>query len=49
MKVKSYFTNPTAFHNEMSGSVDEGRAVDAVHLTLSPVTPSRQNVEVQTR
>lgn len=43
MKVKSCLTNPTAFHIEMTGSVDERRAVDAVYfarlLTVSQLHP----------
>ena len=35
MKGKSYFTNLTAFYDEMTGLVDEGRAVAVVYLGFS--------------
>jgi len=34
-KGKSCLTNPIAFYDDMTGWVDEGRAVDAVYLDFS--------------
>lgn len=35
MKGKSYLTNLTAFHNEMTALVGERRAADAVYINFS--------------
>lgn len=35
MKSKSCLTNLTAFHDEMTSSVDDGKAVDIVYLDFS--------------